>query len=202
MSEIKTQTKLPTWFINATQGYIKNASLITAIGMLVGSTSMAVPSKGIVYVGLTILAVFVRIGFLMLTSYSPGPEVESIDCRGDLPDELQYYDGGRNNLFMLSFTLLYITLPMLLEKDTKWPLVMLLTVQLALSCLLLYGKQCVTNMTAIMCEIIGGALYGSIVSVTMYFSGLKNLLMLSGIPSEEEVKKSVQKLKCVVKKIA
>jgi hypothetical protein len=137
----------------------------------------------------------------MLTSYA-GPEVESIDCRGDLPDELQYYDGGRNNLFMLSFTLLYITLPMLLDKDTKWHLVMLLTVQLVLSCLVLFGKQCVTNMTAMMCEIIGGALYGSIVSVIMYFSGLKSLLMLSGVPSEDVVNKSVQKLKCVVKKIA
>ena len=201
MSELKTQTKLPTFLIKAIEGYISHASVITAVGMLVGSSSMAVPSKGLAYVGLTILAVFVRIGFLMLTSYIPTPEMESIDCKGDLPDELQYYDGGRNNMFMLSFTLLYITLPMLLDKDTKWSLVMLLTVQLVLSCLVVYGKGCVTNITAIMCEVIGGALYGSIVSVIMYFAGLKSLLMLSGVPSEDVVNNSVQKLKCVVKKM-
>ena len=202
MSEIKTQTKLPTFLIKAIEGYIKNASVITAVGMLVGSSSMAVPSKGLAYVGLTILAIFIRIGFLMLTGYAPTPEMESMDCKGDLPDELQYYDGGRNNIFILSFTLLYITLPMIFEKDTKWSLVILLTIQLVLSCLVIYGKKCVINITVFMCEIIGGALYGSMVSAIMYFSGFKNLLMISGIPSEETIKNSVQKLKCVVKKIA
>ena len=200
IDKVETNNKIPSFLVNAVNAYVKHATVITATGMLVGATSMASPVKGIIYVVITILAIFIRIGFLVLTSYV-GPEKIANECVGELPGELQYYDGGRNSIFMLSFTLFYIALPMLLDKDTKWHLVFMLTVQLALSCFVLYSRQCISNYVVFLCEIVGGAVYGSVISTSMYFSGLKHWLMLSGIPSEENIKKSMQSLKCVIRKM-
>ena len=196
----ETNNKIPAFIVNAVNAYVKNITVITATSMLVAASAMSGPSKGIIYVVLTILAIFIRIGFLILTSYV-GPDKIPEKCEGELPGELQYYDGGRKSIFLLSFTLFYIWLPMLLNKDTKWHLIFMLIVQLALLCFVQYGKECVMNYVVFLCEIVGGAIYGSFVSTIMYYSGLKSWLMLSGIPSEDKIKKSMQSLKCVIKKM-
>ena len=194
------EPRIPAFFINTIKAYIRHSTVITATGMLVASSAMAAPAKGIIYAMVTIVAIFVRIGILMLTSYS-GPENTSLECEGDLPDQLKFYDGGRNNIFMLSMSLFYIGLPMLLAKDAKWHLLFMLVVQLALSCFVLFGNRCIVKPASYLLEIAGGAIYGCAVSVIMYYSGLRSWLMISGIPTENGGVKPIQNLKCVLKKM-
>ena len=182
-----TEPRVPAFIIEFVESVVKHSVIINASGMLMASLNSANPAKGLMYVILLGLAIFVRIGFLILTSYA-GPDNMSEMCQGDLPGPLKFYDGGRNNIFVLSFSLFYLALPMLLAKDAKWHLIFMLVVQLSLTCFIVHGKNCIKSYVIYLLEIFGGALYGSIVSVIMYYGGLKSWLMISGISEEDDLK--------------
>ena len=193
------EPRIPMALINIFEGIVKNSLLITSAGMLSSSLLASNPLKGLVYLGVLVFAIFGRIGILMLTSYK-GPENTSEYCKGSLPDQLAHYDAGRNNIFSLAFTMWYIALPMFLEKNMNWYMLFALTVQLALACFVAYSKGCVSNAVTFMLEILGGSFYGCAISVVMYYAGLRSWLMLSGIPTEEDAKKKMQSLRCVIKR--
>lgn len=186
------EPRVPSFIIEFVESVVKHSVIINASGMLMASLTSANPAKGLIYVILLGLAIFIRIGFLILTSYA-GPDNMSEMCQGDLPGPLKFYDGGRNNIFVLSFSLFYLALPMLLAKDAKWHLIFMLVVQLSLTCFIVHGKNCISNYVVYLLEILGGALYGSIVSVIMYYGGLRSWLMLSGIPGDDDDKAQKEK---------
>ena len=186
------EPRVPVFIIEFVEKVVKHSLIINASGMLMASLTSANPAKGLIYVILLGLAIFVRIGFLILTAY-PGADNKSEICQGDLPGALKFYDGGRNNIYVLSFSLFYLALPMLLAKDAKWHLIFMLVVQLALTCLVVHGKNCISSYVTYLLEIFGGALYGSIVSVIMYYGGLRSWLMLSGVSDEEDEKAQKEK---------
>jgi hypothetical protein len=202
MTDVNTATepRVPKFLIEFVESVVKHSVIINASGMLMASLTSANPAKGLIYVILLALAIFVRIGFLILTSYQ-GASNQSEMCRGDLPGPLAFYDGGRNNIYVLSFSLFYLALPMLLAKDTKWHLLFMLIVQLTLTCFVAHGKNCIPSYVVYLLEIVGGAIYGSVVSVIMYYGGLKSWLMISGIPDKEkEAKKNAMKsLRCKIR---
>ena len=188
----EAEPRVPAFIIEFVETVVKHSVIINASGMLMASLTSANPAKGLMYVILLGLAIFVRIGFLILTSYA-GPDNTSQMCQGDLPGALNFYDGGRNNIYVLSFSLFYLALPMLLAKDAKWHLIFMLVVQLALTCFIVHGKNCIKSYVIYLLEIVGGALYGSIVSIAMYYGGLRSWLMLSGIPGEDDEKAQKEK---------
>ena len=196
----KEEPRVPLFILNTLNSLVKHSLLITSSGMLVSALLSSNPLKGIIYVILTIVAIMVRIGFLILTSYR-GPENLSTDCESDLPGPLKYYDGGRNNIFILSFTMWYLALPMLLAKSMNWNMLFLMVVQLALSCFVLHGKRCISNYVIYLIEILGGSIYGCIVAVILYYSGLRSWLMISGVSPEKLAKQNIQSLKCTIRKI-
>ena len=55
--KVETNNKIPAFIVNAVNGYVKNITVITATSMLVAASAMSGPSKGIIYVVLTILAI-------------------------------------------------------------------------------------------------------------------------------------------------
>jgi hypothetical protein len=200
MSDIipNAEPKIPMVIINGVEGLVKHSLLITSAGMLSSSLLASNPLKGIVYLAMLIFAICGRIGILMLTSYKP--ENVSERCEGSLPGPLAFYDAGRNNIFSIAFTMWYIALPMFLEKSMNWYMLFALSAQLALACFVTYSKGCVSNIVSFVLEILGGSLYGSAISVIMYYAGLRSWLMLSGIPTEEDAKKKLQSLRCVIKR--
>lgn len=202
MTEVNNiaEPRVPAFMINFIEKVAKHSVSINASGMLLASLTSSNPAKGLAYVVLLGLAIFVRIGFLMLTSYS-GPYNASQQCVGDLPGQLSFYDGGRNNIYILSFSLFYLGLPMLLAKAAKWHYLLLLVIQLSLICFVAHGKNCISSYVIFLIEIVGGAIFGSVVSVIMYYAGLKSWLMISGIPdAEAEAKKNEKKsLRCKIR---
>jgi hypothetical protein len=198
---VSAEPRVPVFIIEFVEKVVKHSLIINASGMLMASLTSANPAKGLIYVILLGLAIFVRIGFLILTSYAPPDNVSEI-CQGDLPGSLKYYDAGRNNIYVLSFSLFYLALPMLLAKDAKWHLIFMLVVQLSLTCLIVHGKNCIRSYVIYLLEILGGALYGSIVSVIMYYGGLRSWLMLSGVPGDDEKRKEknlMKSLRCKIR---
>ena len=196
----EAEPRVPAFIIEFVEKVVKHSVIINASGMLMASLTSSNPAKGLMYVILLGLAIFVRIGFLILTSYA-GPDNTSEMCQGDLPGALKFYDGGRNNIFVLSFSLFYIALPMLLAKDAKWHLIFMLVVQLALTCFIVHGKNCIKNYVIYLLEIFGGGLYGSTVSVIMYYAGLRSWLMLSDVAEDEEAQKEKNEIKSLRCKI-
>lgn len=195
------EPRVPAFIIEFVESVVKHSVIINASGMLMASLTSANPAKGLIYVCLLGLAIFVRIGFLILTKYA-GPDNASEMCQGDLPGPLKFYDGGRNNIFVLAFSLFYLALPMLLAKDAKWHLIFMLVVQLSLTCFVVHGKNCIRSYVIYLLEIVGGALYGSIVAIVMYYGGLKSWLMLSGVPDnekEQKEKNAIKSLRCKIR---
>jgi hypothetical protein len=199
MSDLpKDEPKITMFFIEVLETLVSKSLLITASGMLASSLLSSSPLKGVTYLVVITMAILARIGILMLTSYS-GPENKSEKCNGGLPGPLAFYDGGRNNIYALSFTMWYIALPMFLEKNMNWYMLFALTVQLALACFITFEKGCVTNYISLALEILGGSLYGCAISVIMYYAGLRSWLMLSGIPTEEQAKNKIQSMRCSIR---
>ena len=65
---VSTEPRVPAVIIEFVESVVKHSVIINASGMLMASLNSANPAKGLMYVILLGLAIFVRIGFLILTS--------------------------------------------------------------------------------------------------------------------------------------
>jgi len=180
---LQDEPRIPDYITKLIYKLATHSATLTATGMLVSATTSSTPMKGVVYAFIAILGVFFRISVLMMTGYAGPDKSIPTNCEGELPGALQFYDSGnRNAIFMLCFTLFYVSLPMFLANEANWYIIALITIQIALVCFVSYGRACISNMVVFACEIIGGAIYGCITSVILYYS-FRNMLMITGLPS-------------------
>jgi hypothetical protein len=176
------------------------SSMIVAFSILILSFSISNPMKGVAYMGWILVATVVRIIILILMS---GGKESSEKCKkGSLPGFLSNYDGGRNSIYILSFTLLYICFPMFITKNINWYLVWLLFVFLIFDIVVKFKTYCVTSPLVYMGEIFCGAAYGLGVSAYMYYLGLTKFLFINDVASNREVCSVAknQTFKCAVYK--
>jgi len=171
---------------NSMETFSFYSGIAVTFSILLLSVSMANPMKGVLYIGWVMIATVVRLFVLMMTTDG----ILSMDekCkRGGLPGELSKYDGGRNSIYILGFTLSYICFPMFIANNVNWYLLWLLLFVITFDCIIKFTSGCVKTTIVIIGEVVSGSMYGLFVAGIMYYLGLSKFLFINRTNSNKEV---------------
>ena len=161
------------------------SGIAITFSILLLSISMASPMKGVFYVTWVLISTITRLAVLMMTSDGL---FSSDKCKkGGLPGNLSKYDGGRNSIYILCFTLFYVCFPMFITNNVNWYLLWLILSCITFDCIIKYTSGCVTSSIPIIGEIVGGSMYGLFVSGIMYYLGLSRFLFANNLGSNKEI---------------
>jgi hypothetical protein len=206
MVDIVEAAKLKSNGINEIMAEILNnmsyySAVVIAFSVVLLSFAISNPMKGVIYIGWVLSATILRIIFMMMVS--TGNKNIPENCKkGSLIGPLTEYDAGRNSIYILTFTLMYICFPMIISKNINWYILWLLVVYLIFDCIIKYRTTCIVDPLVYVGEIIGGSVGGLSVSSMMYYLGLNRFLFINDVGSGRQVCSVAknQTFKCAVYK--
>lgn len=138
--------------------------------------------NGIVYLAFLIGSCLIR-EFML---YSAGMK-EMVPTR-DICSMVQYSKYGNSgfSIFVFSFTLLYICLPMFLNSDINYWVLSGLLVYLLIDVGIRYSKQCITTALDGLLNFLSGATFGILFSLALYTNKGANYLFYNDFSSNNE----------------
>jgi hypothetical protein len=171
--------------------------IIIALGVL--SMSFIFQNfKGFIYLGF-LLSVSVAREFLLMISGATQKVSANRVC-----DMAQYSKYGNTgfSIFVISFTLFYICMPMFLNKDVNWWVFGGLLFYLLMDVGIRYMKQCITQVSDILLNLVTGAAAGLLIPGLLYVGGSSKYLFFNEISSTKEIcsMPKKQNFKCAVYK--
>ena len=169
--------------------------IIIALGVL--SMSFIFQNfKGFIYLGF-LLSVSVAREFLLMISGATQKVSANRVC-----DMAQYSKYGNTgfSIFVISFTLFYICMPMFLNKDVNWWVFGGLLFYLLMDVGIRYMKQCITQVSDILLNLVTGAAVGLLIPGLLYVGGSSKYLFFNEISSTKEIcsMPKKQNFKCAV----
>ena len=171
--------------------------IIIALGVL--SMSFIFQNfKGFIYLGF-LLSVSVAREFLLMISGATQKVSANRVC-----DMAQYSKYGNTgfSIFVITFTLFYICMPMFLNKDVNWWVFGGLLFYLLMDVGIRYMKQCITQVSDILLNLVTGAAVGLLIPGLLYVGGSSKYLFFNEISSTKEIcsMPKKQNFKCAVYK--
>ena len=148
--------------------------------------------KGFIYLGFLLACAILREFLLMLS----GSKNNNTVC-----DAVQYGNTGFS-IFVISFTICYICMPMFLNNDVNYSIFGGLLTYLLVDIGLRYYKSCITEISDILLNLITGAAAGLIIPGLMYSGGSSKYLFFNEISSNKEIcsMPKKQQFKCKIAK--
>lgn len=137
--------------------------------------------KGLIYFAGFLLAAMAReVLYLMTTFDQPNKNGEAV---GALCNMIRYskYGNLTFSIFALSYSLIYICVPMFVNDDINWGIFGGLLVYLALDIGIRYAKGCYGTITEIFMNIVGGIFTGMIIPMIFYLSSLQKFLFINEV---------------------
>lgn len=156
--------------------------IIVALGVL--SMSFIFQNfKGFIYLGF-LLGISVLREFLLMI-FGAKPELTS----NRVCNMAQYSKYGNSgfSVFILSFTVLYICLPMFLNGDVNYWIFGGLLAYLLVDIGMRYAKSCITTYTEILLNVVTGAFSGAVIPALLYIGGSSKYLFFNEISSNKEI---------------
>jgi hypothetical protein len=154
--------------------------------------------KGFIYLGF-LLGVSVLREFLLMLF---GAKQELSTNRVCNMAQYSKYGNTGFSVFILSFTVLYICLPMFLNDDVNYWIFGGLLTYLLVDIFIKYTKQCITTYTDILLNLTTGSFAGALITAMMYIGGSSKYLFFNEISSNKEIcsMPKKQQFKCNVYK--
>ena len=206
MTDLVIDAKVKTNGLNEIIAEVLNnisyySAVVIAFSIVLLSFAISNPMKGVIYVGWVLSMTIIRIIFMMMVS-TGNKNIQENCKKGSLTGALTEYDAGRNSIYILSFTLMYICFPMIVSKNINWYILWLLMVYLIFDCFIKYRTTCIVDPMVYVGEIMGGSIGGLSVSSMMYYLGLNRFLFINDVGSGREVcsVSKNQTFKCAVYK--
>ena len=171
--------------------------VIVALGVL--SMSFIFQNfKGFIYLGF-LLGVSVLREFLLMIF---GAKSEITTNRVCNMAQYSKYGNSGFSVFVLSFTVLYICLPMFLNGDVNYWVFGGLLTYLLVDIGMRYAKACITTYTDILLNVATGAFAGSAIPAMLYIGGSSKYLFFNEISSNKEIcsMPKKQQFKCSIYK--
>uniref|UniRef100_A0A6C0B0H0 Uncharacterized protein n=1 Tax=viral metagenome TaxID=1070528 RepID=A0A6C0B0H0_9ZZZZ len=155
-------------------------------------------SKGFIYLGFLIASCITR-EFLMAIS-GVKPKQSSVKMCNDI--QYSRYGNPGFSIFVISFTLFYICMPMFLNKDINYWIFGGLLAFLFMDIGIRYLKSCITDVTDIILNLVTGTAAGLLIPGLMFVGGSSKFLFFNEISSSKEVcsMPKKQQFKCSVYK--
>lgn len=159
--------------------------IVPASILLFSAYSMSM-SKGLLY--LFFLIVFS--GFRVLLYWllqgdgkSVAPDLPAICSAGSfLP-----YDKSTYSIYILTFSMAYLLMPMLMADNVNYLIILFFTVYIAYILLFNTLKSCYTSLVDTLVNLVGGYGLGSLIAFLIYISPMKNFLFLNELASTREI---------------
>lgn len=156
--------------------------VIVALGVL--SMSFIFQNfKGFIYLGF-LLGVSVLREFLLMIF---GAKSEITTNRVCNMAQYSKYGNSGFSVFVLSFTVLYICLPMFLNGDVNYWVFGGLLAYLLVDIGMRYAKACITTYTDILLNVATGAFAGAAIPAMLYIGGSSKYLFFNEISSNKEI---------------
>jgi hypothetical protein len=154
--------------------------------------------KGFIYLGFLLAASVLREFLLMIFGAKQQVSANKI-CNSV---EYSKYVNSGFSVFVLSFTVLYICLPMFLNNDVNYLIFGGLLTYLLIDIFIRYTKECITTYTDILLNVATGAFSGAIIPGMLYVGGSSKYLFFNEISSNKEIcsMPKKQQFKCNVYK--
>lgn len=175
-------------------------SPIILISLIVGLSFVFQNYKGFIYLGYIL-------GSLVLREFAlkySGDDSSAFKYDGTVCTSVQYskYGNATFNIFVFSFTIMYLCLPMIINNDINFLILGLLVFYALFDFGIKYQKKCITNMNSIFIDLLSGLGLGSLIVSLMYAGGSKNYLFFNEVSSTSETCSvpSKQTFKCAVYK--
>jgi hypothetical protein len=158
--------------------------------------------KGIIYLFFLIVVVAMRSFYLKNSTQSD----EYKSWEGQLnptcnTGRFTKYGHPGLNLFVIAYSFMYVCLPMMINKDINYLVFGVLLLCLGADIGVRYLRfKCLKDIKQILSNISTGALFGTLVVLTMYSLSLSQYLFFNELSSNNEICKaqSKQKFKCTV----
>jgi hypothetical protein len=154
--------------------------------------------KGFIYLGFLLGSLVIREFILMLLGAKTNIPPNSV-C-----NMVQYSKYGNSgfSLFVLSFTIMYLCLPMFLNSDVNYWLFGGLLAYLCIDIGIRFMKKCITSTADIAVNILTGTIAGILFPSLLYIGGSSKYLFFNEISSNKEVcsMPKKQQFKCSVYK--
>jgi hypothetical protein len=171
--------------------------IIVALGVL--SMSFIFQNfKGFIYLGF-LLGISVLREFLLMI-FGAKPELKT----NRVCNMAQYSKYGNSGFsaFVLSFTVLYICLPMFLNGDVNYWIFGGLLAYLLVDIGMRYAKTCITTYSDILLNVATGAFAGATIPAMLYIGGSSKYLFFNEISSNKEIcsMPKKQQFKCSIYK--
>lgn len=138
--------------------------------------------KGLMYLVFFLGASVFR-EFILYISGSK-PNSSNSDC-----DVVKFstYGNSTYSIFAFAFSILYVCLPMFMNSDVNWAIFSSLMVYFLIDISLRYYKHCIVGITGFLTDLLGGALLGILVIMTLYSTDSKNFLFFNEISSNKSI---------------
>ena len=155
--------------------------------------------KGLVYLGGILIASLINV-FVMNSLNFESNKSTPPDCKLiEFPLNLQEYNTPAFNTMFISFTLMYLYLPMQYISTINYPVLIFITGLLVLDATTKITKGC-TDFTGIVLGFIVGSLLGILYFVSLWKTGHDDLLFFNAEPSNNVVcsRPKKQSFKCKI----
>ena len=154
--------------------------------------------KGFVYLGFLLGVVIIR------TYVYQGAGAKEFTRGNGICDAVQYtkYGNGTFSSFVLSFTMMYLFIPMFMSYGTNYWLVTIFLVYFFSDIFVKVKNNCVPYTAYLFIDVLAGAISASIIISLMYFGGSANFLFFNEMSGNAETcsMPSKQTFKCAVYK--
>jgi hypothetical protein len=154
--------------------------------------------KGFIYLGFLIGVSVLREFLLMISNIKEDTSSIAI-C--NMAQYSKYGNSGYS-LFVMSFTIMYICLPMFLNNDVNYWIFGGLLAYLCVDIGIRHMKGCITTLTNIMVNLLTGTAAGILIPSLLYVGGSSKYLFFNEISSNKEIcsMPKKQQFKCSVYK--
>lgn len=154
--------------------------------------------KGFIYLGFLLGISVLREFLLMLFGAKQSLSANRV-C-----NMAQYSKYGNSGFsaFVLSFTVLYICLPMFLNSDVNYWIFGGLLTYLLVDIFIRYAKQCITTYTDVLLNVATGAFAGAAIPAMLYAGGSSKYLFFNEMSTNKEIcsMPKKQQFKCSIYK--
>jgi len=155
--------------------------------------------NGFIYLGFLIAISILRDFVASMVGIQADPEFITA-CSG--MKKISQYGNSSFSVFVFSFTICYICLPMFLNSNVNYWIFGTLLTYMILDIVIRVQKQCLVNVTSILINILTGSMLGITIPALLYSGGSSKYLMFSEISSNKETcsMPKKQQFKCAVYK--
>lgn len=155
--------------------------------------------NGFIYLGFLVAVSVLRDFISSMSGIQPDPEY--ITACSNMK-KLSGYGNSSFSIFVFSFTICYICLPMFLSNNVNYFIFGLLLAYMILDITLRVQKNCLVNPTTIIINILTGSILGVTIPALLYAGGSSKYLMFNETSSNKETcsMPKKQQFKCAVYK--